>query len=165
MRKRRMGPPLVTQLALGVVLACLLLGLSSSTTPEAKVDALPAKHIDTEDLASEARGGIGKAIVHAGKAKIGEPYDFGYGGWTCSEFTSYAIAQATGVVLPADYMAQREYGWVPMTPHQGDLLVYSDHVGIKMKGGMVLHASNYFGIVTISDASLAGEYLYAKRIR
>jgi cell wall-associated NlpC family hydrolase len=114
-------------------------------------------------------GGTGQDIVAAGEQYVGTVY--GPGGFTCTELTSTAVAQATGVKLPLDPAAQMSYGWEPKKMKPGDLMFFSEdgvgitHAGIYVGDGLILHASDYFWEVTISDYTYIDGFVGVRRIR
>src|SRR5215217_598978 len=91
------------------------------------------------------------AIVGQAKSYLGTAYGSGAGAMTCTEFSRATFGPTTGVWLPTVPAAQMNYGWQPRHPHRGDLLFYDEggygisHVAIKLGGGRIIHASNYFG--------------------
>jgi len=99
--------------------------------------------------------------MRIGKSYIGTPYSQ----MNCSQFTSTVYGKATGVYMPADYVAQRSYGRTPARLKKGDLLTYKDHVGIYAGNGQILHSSTYFGSVVVSETKYLHGYLGARRIR
>jgi len=106
-----------------------------------------------------------KAIIKEGKAMLGTPYGHGPKKLTCSEFTRLAYGRGTGVWMPANYISQRSYGWRPQRLKRGDLLTYKDHVGIYYGQGRILHSSNYWGAVVVSETQYLDGYLGPRRIR
>jgi cell wall-associated NlpC family hydrolase len=110
---------------------------------------------------SSAGGGERLAIIEIGASYLGTPYY----SMNCSQFTSAVYAEATGVNMPADYIAQRSYGYPSPHLKRGDLLLYADGVGIYWGNNQALMSSHYWGEVTIIDMDYLYGYMGARRIR
>lgn len=102
-----------------------------------------------------------RGIIAEGEALIGTSYKK----LNCSEFTRLAYGRGAGVWMPANYVSQRYYGHRPHRLKRGDLLTYRDHVGIYYGNGQILHSSNYFGKVVVSETRYLNGYLGPRRIR
>ena len=118
-------------------------------------------------LAFQARPAqANEAVVDEARSWIGASYDYGSGyGVDCSEFTS-AVFGAFGVGLADDPVAQYTSG-TPSAGAAGDLVFFNEsgygisHVGIATGYGTVIHASDYFGVVTETPISNIPGYVGA----
>jgi hypothetical protein len=102
-----------------------------------------------------------KAIIDVAASYLGTPYS----SMNCSQFTSTVYAEAIGEALPADYIAQRSYGYEAPTLKRGDLLLYQDGVAIYWGNNNVIMSSHYWGYVTIINMDYLPGYLGARRIQ
>ncbi len=126
----------------------------------------PSEQFDTSSVDQELSI---NSIIDEGKKYLGTPYVFG--GMDCSYFTSLVFSKF-GYSLPDDPALQIQYGDpVYGTPQAGDLVFwdeygngYATHVGIAVGDGTVIHASSYYGDVTISDMSYIHTYIGARRL-
>jgi cell wall-associated NlpC family hydrolase len=121
--------------------------------------------------------GMQKEIIRIAEQYEGEPYGYGPGELTCSEYTRLVFGRATGVWMPADPDLQRFYGHFVAPRERGDLVLFREyggsgvtHVGIyagldKYGNPELWHSSVYYGRVVKSDLGYINGYLYAKRIR
>jgi hypothetical protein len=82
--------------------------------------------------------------------------------------------RAVGANLSLDEDRQRFAGWNPKHAHKGDLLLFDEspgdgdpitHVGIKLPHGRVLHASDYFNRVVVSESKYIHGHRGARRMR
>ncbi len=128
----------------------------------------------------------GNRIVEVGKRYLGTPYYLGgpqdcipFKKMDCSCLTLTAYKKAINMSLPDDQRQQWKYGRLVSTPRKGDLLFYDEdgpggmsitHAGIyagKDRNGtdLILHASNYWGKVTIKPMRWPGDgYIGARRL-
>ncbi len=145
----------------------------------------------TKSPDSPTSGGLtsaqkGNRIVEAGKKYVGTPYYLGgpqdcvpYKKMDCSCLTLTAYKEGINMSLPDDQRKQWLYGRKVSTPQKGDLLFYDEdgaggmsitHTGIyagKDSNGtpLILHASNYWGKVTIKPMRWPGDgYMGARRL-
>lgn len=119
--------------------------------------------------ASTASADTKDRIIRVGKQYLGTPH----AQMNCSEFTRMVYGRATGTWMPADTNTQRFYGQKVRPKKRGDLVLFKEHggagavthVGIALRHGRILHSSNYFGEVVISDMQYIEGYRGARRIR
>ncbi len=109
-----------------------------------------------------------QSVVDYAKTYLGTPYQFG--GMDCSYFTR-TVFQAYGYELYDDPNVQINEGVWVTTPQAGDLVFfdeygygYATHVGIALGDGNLIHASSYYGNVTISEIRYIPGYMGAKRL-
>jgi hypothetical protein len=102
-----------------------------------------------------------KAIIRTARSYVGTPYY----SMNCSRLTRVVYGRSTGVWMPANFVTQRRYGWVPGRLMRGDLLLYRDGVAIYWGDGRALMSSHYWGKVKIIDMQYLPGYLGARRIR
>jgi cell wall-associated NlpC family hydrolase len=102
-----------------------------------------------------------------------------YSEMNCSEFTSIVYERATSerVVMPASDDKQRWYGRAVEPPERGDLVYFKEnkgenkgedpvtHVGIYYGHDQILHSSEHFEEVVISEMGDIHGYLGARHIR
>lgn len=123
---------------------------------------------------AQAIGSGDTVVPEAGYSWIGVPYVYNgvdSFGVDCSGFTML-VFQQFGVSLPDSPGGQYEYGTlVSGAPAAGDLVFFSEdgsgaltHVGIATGAGTMIHASDYWGLVTETPIDNIPGYVGAKRI-
>jgi cell wall-associated NlpC family hydrolase len=138
---------------------------------------------DATYSASRLSGRVtGRQLIRQGKKHMGTPYYlsppapcWAYRKEDCSCFTKLVLRHF-GKHLPDSPVLQWHYGHLVRSRsnlRRGDLVFWKEdgyskpitHVGMYAGNGNVLHASSYFGKVTISEMKYINGYYGAKRIR
>lgn len=111
----------------------------------------------------EAPAGDASGISNFALQFVGTPYVWGGnapGGFDCSGFTQYVVANTVGIDIGQGTHGQPGFGtWVDYGAWQpGDLVFFANtygpgvtHVGIYIGNGEFVHAENYGTGVTISS--------------
>lgn len=123
--------------------------------------------------------GTGEMIVNFAMGYLGSPYVWagaGPGGFDCSGFTMFVIANTLDIDIGHNTAGQTAYGaWIDWGSWQpGDLVFFANtfkpgisHVGIYIGDGQMIHAENESTGVTISSLYsdyYSGHYAGAYRI-
>ena len=142
--------------------------------------AMPASAQETADeYAAATQSTTGQYIVDFAMGYLGSPYVWAGnapGGFDCSGFTQFVIANTVGIDIGHGVPGQTNHGaWVDWGTWQpGDLVFFANtwgsgisHVGIYIGGGEFIHAENESTGVTISSLYsnyYSGHYYSAVRI-
>ena len=150
---------------LAVVLSVICVWGGSSVWGMSSVTASTKAHAET----------MADRIIRIGEQYLGTKYSE----MNCSEFTSIVYERATSgrVVMPASDDEQRWYGRAVEPPERGDLVYFNEnkgenkgedpvtHVGIYYGNDQILHSSEHFEEVVISEMGDIDGYLGARHIR
>ncbi len=186
-------PNRMSHLARLTVIAVALLGMVGMTIPASaqqfpsdSVTGTLVSSLQTTAVAQPApasaapvQTGTGQNIVNFAMQYLGSPYVWagnGPGGFDCSGFTQFVIANTVGIDIGQGVPGQTGYGaWVDWgTWAPGDLVFFANtyaaglsHVGIYIGDGQFIHAENQSTGVTISSVYsdyYSGHYAGAYRI-
>lgn len=113
-------------------------------------------------------------IVNVAESYLGTPYSQ----LNCSHFTRLVYGKAVDEWIPADTDVQKYYGRRTNHMHKGDLVYFAEHgqydgithVGIyygrdAYGNKLVIHSSNFFNEVVVSDMQYLDGYHGKRRIR